>query len=102
MEVTTRSTVFTVLQYFRGTISPLLNSFEFLFLLFAEISHDSDDFMVKEDVNMPAIFCRYPFLFTLDCKVAAFQIFAFTVKVPYVLKIDHTHSAEGLHINDAA
>ncbi|XP_054456253.1 probable E3 ubiquitin-protein ligase HERC6 [Anoplopoma fimbria] len=31
---------------------------------------------VEDDVNTPAIFCRYPFLFTLVCKVAIFKIFS--------------------------
>lgn len=39
-------------------------------------------FMVKDDVNTPAIFCRYPFLFNLDLKVGIFEIFAFIIKVP--------------------
>ncbi|XP_044059535.1 probable E3 ubiquitin-protein ligase HERC6 isoform X2 [Siniperca chuatsi] len=35
---------------------------------------------VEDDVNTPAIFCRYPFLFTLVCKVAIFNIFALIMK----------------------
>ncbi|KAM7413228.1 hypothetical protein PAMA_020550 [Pampus argenteus] len=35
---------------------------------------------VEDDVNTPAIFCRYPFLFNLILKVAAFNIFAFIMK----------------------
>ncbi|XP_038548608.1 probable E3 ubiquitin-protein ligase HERC6 isoform X2 [Micropterus salmoides] len=35
---------------------------------------------VEDDVNTPAIFCRYPFLFTLVCKVAVFNIFAVIMK----------------------
>ncbi|XP_042342287.1 probable E3 ubiquitin-protein ligase HERC6 isoform X2 [Plectropomus leopardus] len=35
---------------------------------------------VEDDENTPAIFCRYPFLFTLDCKVSVFNIFASIAK----------------------
>ncbi|XP_068565986.1 probable E3 ubiquitin-protein ligase HERC4 [Cebidichthys violaceus] len=35
---------------------------------------------VEDDVNTPAIFCRYPFLFTLVCKVAVFNIFSSIIK----------------------
>ncbi|KAM7399396.1 hypothetical protein PAMP_018669 [Pampus punctatissimus] len=35
---------------------------------------------VEDDVKTPAIFCRYPFLFNLVLKVAAFNIFAFIMK----------------------
>ncbi|XP_039986682.1 probable E3 ubiquitin-protein ligase HERC6 [Xiphias gladius] len=35
---------------------------------------------VEDDDNTPAIFCRYPFLFTLVCKAAFFNIFALIMK----------------------
>lgn len=41
---------------------------------------------LKDDHNTPAIFCRYPFLFTLVCKVAVFNVFAVIMKVKSVLK----------------
>ncbi|XP_026171578.1 probable E3 ubiquitin-protein ligase HERC6 isoform X2 [Mastacembelus armatus] len=35
---------------------------------------------VEDDKNTPAIFCRYPFLLTLICKVAVLNIFAYVTK----------------------
>ncbi|XP_059186433.1 probable E3 ubiquitin-protein ligase HERC6 [Centropristis striata] len=35
---------------------------------------------VEDHQHTPTIFCRYPFLFNLVCKVAAFNIYAFIVK----------------------
>lgn len=35
---------------------------------------------VEDDINTPAIFCRYPFLFNLVCKVLVFNVFAFIMK----------------------
>ncbi|XP_031717112.1 probable E3 ubiquitin-protein ligase HERC6 [Anarrhichthys ocellatus] len=35
---------------------------------------------VEDDVNTPAIFCRYPFLFTLVCKVTVFNIHSSLMK----------------------
>uniref|UniRef100_A0A3Q1F320 Probable E3 ubiquitin-protein ligase HERC6 n=1 Tax=Acanthochromis polyacanthus TaxID=80966 RepID=A0A3Q1F320_9TELE len=35
---------------------------------------------VEDERNTPAIFCRYPFVFTLVCKVAVFNINAFLMK----------------------
>lgn len=41
-------------------------------------------FSFKDDENTPAIFCRYPFLFTLVRKVEVFNVFSFIMKVYYV------------------
>ncbi|XP_041797320.1 probable E3 ubiquitin-protein ligase HERC6 [Chelmon rostratus] len=35
---------------------------------------------VKDDETTPAIFCRYPFLFNLVCKVVMFNVFAYITK----------------------
>ncbi|XP_076590481.1 putative E3 ubiquitin-protein ligase HERC4 [Chaetodon auriga] len=35
---------------------------------------------LEDDDNTPAIFCRYPFLFNLVCKVQVFNVFAFITK----------------------
>ncbi|XP_070826622.1 probable E3 ubiquitin-protein ligase HERC6 [Chaetodon trifascialis] len=35
---------------------------------------------LEDDDNTPAIFCRYPFLFNLVCKVQVFNVFAFIMK----------------------
>ncbi|XP_034025289.1 probable E3 ubiquitin-protein ligase HERC6 isoform X2 [Thalassophryne amazonica] len=35
---------------------------------------------VKDDVNTPAIFCRYPFLLNLLCRVSVFNIYAQIIK----------------------
>ncbi|KAI3354346.1 hypothetical protein L3Q82_018869, partial [Scortum barcoo] len=35
---------------------------------------------LEDEPNTPAIFCRYPFLFTLECKVAIFNIYAYITK----------------------
>ncbi|KAM3615329.1 uncharacterized protein V6R79_000330 [Siganus canaliculatus] len=51
----------------------------------AEVNDNVDPFMdvalwvdlskVEDDVNTPAIFCRYPFIFNLSCKTAVFNIY---------------------------
>lgn len=36
---------------------------------------------LKDDEHTPAIFCRYPFLFTLECKMVVFNVFSYITKV---------------------
>ncbi|XP_034405047.1 probable E3 ubiquitin-protein ligase HERC6 [Cyclopterus lumpus] len=43
---------------------------------------------VEDDVSTPAIFCRYPFLLNLVCKVGIFNTFASIEKCPD-LRVDH-------------
>ncbi|KAF7219056.1 probable E3 ubiquitin-protein ligase HERC6 [Nothobranchius furzeri] len=40
-------------------------------------------FCKEEEDKIPIIFCRYPFVFPLDCKVAVFNILAFVMKEAY-------------------
>lgn len=90
VKVTTPRTVFNVLQHFRGAIYPLLNSFEFLFfLLLFHMNLMILIIFLKDETNKPAIFCCYPFLFTLECKAALFKIFTTLTMVPYAVNIDN-------------
>lgn len=47
------------------------------------------NFLSKDGVNMPVIFCQFPFLFNLDCKVAVLNIFTKAEKVWNILKTEH-------------
>lgn len=54
--------------------------------------------VLKDDVNTPAIFCRYPFLLTLLHKVAVFNFCAATVKVERAFRF-HLFNHLQLHRN---
>lgn len=65
------------MQNVGGTISLLLN------LCWTD-SDNSVSIFLKDDPSMPVIFCRYPFLFTLNFKVSVFKTHALISKVLYV------------------
>ncbi|KAM6931735.1 putative E3 ubiquitin-protein ligase HERC4 [Lycodopsis pacificus] len=56
---------------------------------------------VEDDVDTPAIFCRYPFLFTLVCKVSVFNIHAsFMKNVQHVIHNVATWCPEQFGLGD--